>query len=37
MHSKSDNIKTMIYTNADEVFDELFKSLLSKYQKNFEK
>ena len=37
MHSKSDNVKTMIYTNANEVFDKLFKSILSKYQENFEK
>ena len=32
MHSKSDNIKFMPYHNANEVVNELFESLLSRYQ-----
>ena len=32
MHSKSDNIEFMSYDNANEVVNELFQSLLSKYQ-----
>ena len=36
MHSKSNNIEFMLYDNANEVVDELFKSLLSKYQNNLE-
>ena len=32
MHSKSDNIEFMIYDNADEVIQELFESLLNRYQ-----
>ena len=32
MHSKSDNIEIMINNKADEVIDELFQSLLSRYQ-----
>ena len=31
-HSKGDNIELMIYDNADEVIEELFESLLNKYQ-----
>ena len=32
MHSKSDNIEIMINYKADEVIEELFQSLLSRYQ-----
>ena len=32
MHSKSDNIKIMTNEKADEVIEELFQSLLSRYQ-----
>ena len=32
MCSKSDNIEFLIYDNANEVIEELFKSLLSRYQ-----
>ena len=32
MHSNSDNIEFMIYDNTDEVIEELFESLLCKYQ-----
>ena len=32
MHSKSDNIEVMTYDNANEVIQEIFESLLSKYQ-----
>ena len=32
MHSKSDNTEFMPYDNANEVVNELFKSLLSRYQ-----
>ena len=32
MHSKSDNIETMIYDKEDGVIKKLFKSLLYKYQ-----
>ena len=32
MHSKSDSIEIMTYDDADEVLEELFESLLSKYQ-----
>ena len=32
MHSKSDNIKFVLYDNANEVVNELFESLLSRYQ-----
>ena len=32
MHSKSDNIEIMMNDKADEVIEELFKSLLSRYQ-----
>ena len=37
MHSKSDNIEIMINDEADEVMEELFKSLLNRYQNNLEK
>ena len=32
IHSKNDNIKIMINDKADEVTEELFQSLLSRYQ-----
>ena len=32
MHSKNDNIEIMMNDKADEVIDELFQSLLSRYQ-----
>ena len=32
MYSKSDNIELMLYDNANEVVNELFESLLSRYQ-----
>ena len=32
MHAKNDNIEFMIYDNADEVIEELFESLLNRYQ-----
>ena len=37
MHSKSNNIKIMSYNDANEVVDELFESLCSRYQDNLEK
>ena len=36
MHSNSDSIKFMSYNDANEVVDELFKSLSSRYQNNLE-
>ena len=36
MHSKSNNTKFMIYDNAYAVVDEIFESLLSRYQIGFE-
>ena len=36
MHSKSNNIKFTPYNNANEVVDEPFESLLSRYQCNLE-
>ena len=35
MHSKSDNIEIMNYDKADEVIEEVFKSLLNRYQGGF--
>ena len=32
VHSKSDNIEVMTHNNANEVVNEIFESLLSKYQ-----
>ena len=32
MHSKSDNIEFLIYDNANDVADELYESLLLRYQ-----
>ena len=37
MHSKSDNIKFTSYNDANEVDDEFFESLRSRYQDNLEK
>ena len=36
MHLKSDNIENMINDDADEVIEELFKSLQNRYQINLE-
>ena len=36
MHSKSDNLEVMTYDNANEVIEEIFESLLSKYQMGLE-
>ena len=36
MHSKSDNLELMTYDNAIEVIEEIFESLLSKYQMDLE-
>ena len=36
MHSKSNNIKFTSYNDVNEVFDELFESLRSRYQGNLE-
>ena len=36
MHSRSGNIEFIIYDNADKVIEELFKSLLNRYQIGFE-
>ena len=36
IHSKSDNILFMIYDNADEIIEELFESLLNRYQSRLE-
>ena len=36
MHSKSNNIEFMPYDNANEVVNELFNSLLSRYQISLE-
>ena len=32
MHSKSNNTEIMIYNKADEAIEELFESLLNRYQ-----
>ena len=37
MHSKSDNVRSTYYNDANEVVDELFNSLNSGYQDNLEK
>ena len=37
MHSKSDNREIMNNDKTDEVTEELFKSLLKRYQNNLEK
>ena len=36
MHAKSDNIKVMIYDDANEITEQLFESLLSRYQISLE-
>ena len=36
MHSRSDNVKFTSYNDTNEVIDELFKSLRSRYQGNLE-
>ena len=36
MHLKSDNIENMINDDADEVIEELFKSIQNRYQNNLE-
>ena len=36
MHSKSDNIETIINDEADEVIKELFNSVKNRYQNNLE-
>ena len=36
MHAKSDNIEIMIGRETDEIIEELFKSLLQKYQEGLE-
>ena len=36
MHSKGDNMEMMINDKADEVIQELFQSLLSRYQNGLE-
>ena len=33
MHRKSDNVKIMMSNETDEIIEELFDSLLQKYQK----
>ena len=37
MHSTSDSIKFTSYNGANEVVDEIFESLRSRYQVNFER
>ena len=37
MHSKSDNNEIMINDKADEVLEELFESVLNRFQDNLEK
>ena len=37
IHSKSDNVRFTSYNDANEVVDELFNSLNSRYQDNLEK
>ena len=36
MHSGSDNIKFTSYSDSDEVVDDFFESLRSRYQENLE-
>ena len=36
MHSKFDNIEIMIGSETDEIIEELFKSLLHRYQEGLE-
>ena len=37
MHSKGDNIEVMTYDGANEVIEEIFESLFSRYQISLEK
>ena len=37
MHTKSNNTEIMIGSDTNEVIEELFKSLIDKYQENLEK
>ena len=37
MYSPSDNIEIMTGSETDEIIEELFKSLLQRYQEGFEK
>ena len=36
MHSRSDNIETMVGNETNEIIEELFDSLLQKYKKDLE-
>ena len=36
MHAKSDNIEIMMGSETDEIVEELFKSLLQRYQEGLE-
>ena len=36
MHSKSDNIELISYDNANEIIEEIFESLISRYQVGLE-
>ena len=36
MHTKSDNLKIMIGSDTNDVIEDLFKSLLQRYQENLE-
>ena len=36
MHTKSDNIEIMMSSETDEIIEELFKSLLQRYQEGLE-
>ena len=36
MHSKSDKIEIMVNDEADQIIEELFKSLRNRYQNNLE-
>ena len=36
MHTRSDNIEIMIGDDNDDIIEELFKSLLQKYEKNLQ-
>ena len=37
MYSKNNNLKFMLYNDANKVVDELFETLRSRYQNNLEK
>ena len=36
MHAKSENVEVMSYDNVNDIVDELFELLLSRYQGNLE-